>query len=106
MKKQKTISKVIPEYTVSQKNNKWFFEGKQLDIEMIDQLACESEIFKNSFLYKFWQGHIRTSVIESIIIDSKDFRDVENGKALLIALDRLDNMMQDMINQHKAIVKK
>ena len=106
MKKQKTISKVIPEHAVTVKNGKWAFQGLQLDMEKIDTLASESEMFKNSFLYKMWSGHIRTEAIKAIIQDSKDFRDVENGKALLIAIDKLENMMKDMINQHKAIVKK
>ena len=105
MKKQKTISKIIPEHTVTIKNGKWAFQGLHLDMEMIDTLAGESEIFKKSFLYKMWSGHIRTEAIKSIIQDSKDFRDVENGKALLIAIDKLEIMMNDLIRQHKEIVK-
>jgi len=105
MKKQKTISKVIPDHEVKNSSGKWFFEGKQIDVEMLDQLAAESEVFRKTFLYKMWQGYIRTSTITSIIKDSKDFRDVENGKALLIALDRLDIMMSDIIKQQKEIVK-
>lgn len=106
MKKSKTISKIIPDHVVTNKNGKWAFEGLQLDIETIDTLASESEMFKNTLLYKMWSGHIRTEAIKSIIQDSKDFRDVENGKALLINLDKLENMMLDLIKQHKEIVKK
>lgn len=107
MKKQNItkLSKVIPDHVVTCNNNKWSFEGKPLDVEMIDQLASEAEIFKNSFLYKMWQGHIRTETITSIIKDSKDFRDVENGKALLISLDKLDNMMSSIIKQQATIDK-
>ena len=97
--------KVIPDNIVTNKNGKWSFQGLQLDIEKIDTLASEAEIFKNSFLYKMWSGHIRTEAIKAIIQDSKDFRDVENGKALLINLDKLENMMTDLIKQHKEIVK-
>lgn len=105
MKKQKTISKIIPDHEVTNNSSKWFFENRQIDEEMLDQIASESEVFRKTFLYKMWQGYIRTSTITSIIKDSKDFRDVENGKALLIALDRLDNMMTDVIKQQKQIVK-
>ena len=107
-KRQKTIkkpSKVIPENIVTFNQTNWSIDGVPFDIEMIDQIASESEVFKKTFLYRMWQGKVRTDVINSIIKDSKDFRDVENGKALLIALDRLDNMMSDIIKKHKAIVK-
>jgi hypothetical protein len=104
-KKQKTISKVVPDNVITTDQGKWFFDGLPLDVEMIDQIASEAEIFKNTYLYKFWQGYVRTSTITSIIKDSKDFQDVQNGKALLIALDRLDNMMTDIIKQQKKIVK-
>lgn len=108
MKKSKVIkpSKVIPDKTVTNKDGKWAFEGIPLDVEMIDTLASESEMFRKSKLYEMWQGHIRTKTITSIILDSKDFRDVENGKALLISLDILDNMMDNLIKQHTKITKK
>ena len=97
--------KVIPDNIVENKQDKWYFEGKPIDEETIELLASESEMFKKSMLYKMWQGYLRTETITSIIKDSKDFRDVENGKALLIALDKLDNMMVNLIKQHTIIVK-
>ena len=105
MKKQKIISKVVPEHVVTTKGGKWFFQGKQIDAEMLDQLAFESESFKKSELYKFWQGHVRIKTITSIIKDSKDFNDVEKGKALLISLDILEEMMLNFIEQQKKVGK-
>lgn len=107
MKKLKVTkpSKVVPDHIVVKTNDKWSFQGVPLDEETIELIASESEMFKKSFLYKMWQGHVRTETINSIIKESRDFRDVENGKALLIALDKLDNMMSDIIKQHNAIVK-
>lgn len=105
MKKQKTISNPLPKNTVTKKNDRYFFDGKLIDIEILDQLVSESEVFKKTLLYKMWQGYVRTEAMTAIIQDSKDFRDVENGKALLIALDKLDNMMSDLVEQHDKIVK-
>lgn len=108
MKTRKTTkkpSKVIPDNIVTYSQTQWSIDGVPFDMEMIDQLASESEIFKKTFLYRMWQSKIRTDVITAIVKDSKDFKDVEREKALLIALDRLDNMMSDIIKKHKAIVK-
>lgn len=102
----KKLQNILPKNNVSQKEGKWFFEGMQIGVEELDHLAGEAEVFKKSFLYKMWQGYLRTKTITAIIKDSKDFRDVENGKALLIALDTLDNMMHDIIKQQQEIVKK
>lgn len=104
-KTQKTISKVVPDITVTTKEKLWYCDGLPLGVEMIDQLASEAEVFKGTYLYKMWQGYIRTSVITTIVKESKDFQDVEREKALLIALDRLDNMMTNIIEQKKKIVK-
>lgn len=99
------VNKVIPEHDVVGKDGMYIIDGKPLDIEMIDQLTSESIVFKKSFLYKMWQGHTRTSIITSIIKDSKNFDDVKSGKAILYALDALDKMMSDIIKQHNKIIK-
>ena len=101
----KKLNNILPKNKVNLEGGKWFFEGMQIGVEELDHLAGEAETFKKSFLYKMWQGYLRTTTITSIIVDSKDFRDVENGKAMLIALDTLENMMSDIIKQQVQIVK-
>lgn len=106
MKKLKILNKILPENVVVKKQEKYFINGFQLDVEQLDHYAAEAEMFRKTLLYKFWQNEIRTSVIEDIIKNSKDYSDVERGRSLLYALDRLENMMLDLIKQQSKIVKK
>lgn len=101
----KNISKVIPDFTVQEKNGLYYINKKPLNEEELDHIASECEMFQKTNLYKFWQNFIRTSVIEDIIKKSKNFDDFKDGKAILYSLDKLDNMMSDIIKQQTIIVK-